>query len=152
MLFRSPLYIHFPLLESVVKILSRRPLPCGLILIIYAGCITPRRLQSTKLSFAKMEWPAGRELDKAFGPRLPHAFDLTFRFEHIFLTIVPSLVFIFAALCYLRYYVRQPSCTRSGGLKWVELVRFFIVSCPSPILSTPWAISKMDNFRLSPGS
>jgi hypothetical protein len=73
-----------------------------------------------------MEWPAGRELDNTFGPRFPHEFDLTLRFQHIFLTIIPSLVFILAALCYLRYYTRQSACTRSGGLKWVELVCVYI--------------------------
>ena len=74
-----------------------------------------------------MKWPAGRELDRAFGPRFPNSFDFTLRFEHIILAIVPSLVFMLLALCYLRYYFRQPVYTRNGGLKWVEVVRFTLV-------------------------
>lgn len=70
-----------------------------------------------------MEWPAARERDQVFGPRFPDQFDFTLRFEHLILTIAPSLVFIFSSLAYLRFYYREPVYTRTGILKWAKLVR-----------------------------
>jgi hypothetical protein len=108
---------------STRKVFFRARLVADGFQVRFSSFLLASQLKSV-YSVVTMKWPEGRELDRAFGPRFPHEYDLTLQFEHIFLTILPSVVFILVALCYLRNYARQPTYTRAGGLKWVELVRF----------------------------
>lgn len=78
------------------------------------------------LRLVAMDWPAGREMDLAFGPRFPNEYDFTLRFEHLILTIVPSLLFTLIAVWYMWHLRGRAACNRSGGLSWIKLVRFCI--------------------------
>lgn len=71
-----------------------------------------------------MKWPASRQLDEAFGPRFPNEFDFTLHFEHVILTIVPSLVLLLIALCYILRLYRTAPCAQAGVFSCVKLVCF----------------------------
>ena len=69
-----------------------------------------------------MKWAAGTREDLALGPQFARRFDLTLRFEQIFLTILPAILLIVLSILYLRYYYRQPVRILSGRILWLKFV------------------------------
>lgn len=61
--------------------------------------------------------------DDTFGPHLPGAFDFTLLFEQSILSLLPTTLFIVAALWRFGRIVHRPTCVVPSMLSVVKLVR-----------------------------
>ncbi|KAJ4165428.1 hypothetical protein LMH87_007062 [Akanthomyces muscarius] len=59
--------------------------------------------------------------DDMFGPQLQGAFDFTLRFELIFFSIVPSIIWFAALPFYVYSYLKSPPLAHAGLLLWTKL-------------------------------
>jgi hypothetical protein len=65
------------------------------------------------------------------GPQFARKFDLTLRFEQIFLTTLPAVLLILVSILYLRYYYRQPVRIVSGRILWLKFVSMELAAGPA---------------------
>ena len=59
--------------------------------------------------------------DDMFGPQLQGAFDFTLRFELIFFSIVPSIIWFAALPFYVYSFLKRPPLAHAGLLLWTKL-------------------------------
>lgn len=62
--------------------------------------------------------------DKALGPQFNSEGDFTLTFEHLFLTIIPTILFILFSPLVLHLYIQEPDDPGSEPLLLVRLVCF----------------------------
>lgn len=60
--------------------------------------------------------------DYSFGPRYGDTVDVTLTFSNITFTLVPSCLFVAAALLHLRWYYRRPTVAVRSGILWAKMV------------------------------
>lgn len=60
--------------------------------------------------------------DGLFGPQLAGSFDFTLLFEHSILSIIPSALFIIAAVMRLLYLLPSHFGVKNGWLLWLKTV------------------------------
>ncbi len=76
-----------------------------------------------ELSVASLVRRDGVGADDSFGPQLGDHFDFTVRFEHILMSILPSVLFILVAPVFVRRYFKWPAYTDWDALLGAKLVR-----------------------------
>lgn len=66
--------------------------------------------------------------DDSFGPQLNGQFDFTLTFEHVVMTIVPTVIFVCVTPLSVYRLFRKPARVRPGLLLWAKLVSSFIAN------------------------